>query len=530
MIDREAFIIASIFVREAIFRSYRRSGRESRLLRFLLDVFMPRATDDVLTYNLKWFVAGLFSGLFMAVWIPLFVVSSRYVGLYYTAELLLLSYLTMAFIIAVIIVFDLIHQVTSSIRELRLWTVLERHPISRELMEKASSYSVLIGGGITLLFGIGLAIGLITYAVTDNLEAVLYVPMGFMASIMIVYPLALLLINKLGRGLSNLASLLIYVILIASAMSLYVVFIGLATPSQVYETVYAYRVIYPLSYVYTSVLGSDEAAALSSIAYFLVGLILSIIVPSRIGIRLMEERRGRGRRRVLNYARIWSMAMKDVLLLLRDRARSKQFYGQIAALVTPAALPLFTPKIVFIIRYTEYLHVLFIFAIYGLLSYVLAVIVSPVLLFVEADRSLVLKRLPVTRGEVVVSKLLASLILFQPFALLLAGLVIYSLRDFLITLITYYSLNTYWVLGGLFTLYLVSGGLWEKSTAWTELSLGIIKRLFITLVAILPLLIYTPIIMFFYIFNASAGLALIILVPLPVFIIVLAYTIMRERL
>ncbi len=528
-IDWEAFTIASVFVREAIFRSYKRSGRENRFMKFLLDVFMPRATDDVLTYNMKWFVAGLFSGLFMAIWIPLFVLSSRYLGLMYTAELLLISYLTMAFIIAVIIVFDLIHQVTASIRELKLWTVLERHPVPRSVLEKASSYSVLIGGGISLLFGIGLAIGVITYIVTDNLGAILYVPMGFLASIMLIYPVALVLIDKIGSSLSNLVSLIIYVLLVAVAMSLYVVFIGLASPAEVYLTIYSYRVVYPLPYVYVSVLGNDASAALSSLSYFLLGLVLSATIPSRVGIKLLEARTGRGKKRVLKYPRLWSMAFKDVFILLRDRARSKQFYGQIAALITPAAIPLFTPKILYIISVTEYMHVVFIFTIYGLLSYILAVIASPVLLFSEAENSLILKRLPLTINDVALSKLLASLILYQPFPLLLASLVTYMLRDPLIGLIVYYSLNAYWVLGGIITLYLVLLGLWRSSTAWTELSLGIIKRLIVTLVAVSPLLIYVPIVMFMYFVDITTAITVMLITPAPLLAGVLLYSFAVDR-
>jgi hypothetical protein len=316
MLDREAFILASIFVKESVFRSYRRRGSRRGLLNTFIEAFTPKADDTILEYNLKWLSAGLISGLFMAVWIPIFMLSSRAMGLLYTSELLLVSYLTMSFIIAVIITVDLAHQVTASIRELGLWKVPERLPIPPKTVEKAASYSIIIGGGVTLLLGMGFSIGLIAYAVTGVLGAVILVPAGFLSAVLIFYPIILLLIRKLGESLSNLVSLTVYVALIIAAMALYVLFIGIASPAEVYSTITAYRLVYPLPYVYASVYPSDLFVSAAAVGYLLIGGILSYIIPSRIGLKPPSSSyKGARRHSLSKYPFIIALAMKDYSLI-----------------------------------------------------------------------------------------------------------------------------------------------------------------------------------------------------------------------
>ncbi len=524
-----AYHIAALFVKESIYRSIYRKGREPQYIKFFLDLFLPRTTDSILEYNLKWFIGGLLSGLFMAIWIPLFVMSSHYIGLAYTAELLLISYLVMVFIIAVIIVFDLIHQVTSAIKELKLWEPLERLPVDEKTIEKAASYSVFIGGGFSLILGIGVSVGLIVYIVTDQLLAVPMIPLGFITSIMIIYPIVLLLISRFGGSISNLVSLVVYVWLIVLAMSLYVSFVGLASPGEVYSIVYGYRAIYPFSYIYLSVLGYDVPPLLSALLYSTIGVLLSFTALGRTGLSLKTVIATAGKSHRLFGERIVSSALKDVYLLLRDRARSKQFYGQLAALLTPSIVPIVSPKLVMIIKGTAEPIVLFLFTLYGLLSYIIAVIVSPLLVFLEAENSRLLQRHPISRLDTILGKTLASLILYLPVIVLVSTLVLLAIQDMLSSILLLTSSLLYWVMGSLLSLFLVVGLLWNKDKAWTELSLGAFKRLIITAISITPLLLLVPLVFLYFILDVYSAIILTILYPVPIVILYIVLVKLRDR-
>ncbi len=526
--DKLSFYLAGIFVREAIYRSYKPLASSKGFWRIISTILMPQPTDDLFTYNTKWFIGGVLSGLFMAIWIPLFILASKSLGLYYTAELLLVSYLTMAFLISIIIVFDLIHQVVSAIRELDILIVLDRQPLSREVVEKAASYSLLIGGGVSLLAGMGFSIGMITYIVTDNLLSTIFTPAGFISSILFIYPLALLIYRKTPRSVSGIISLIIYTLLIAFTMAVYIGFIGLSEPGQVYDTLYGYRWLYPLSFVYLSVIGYNIHSFYSSILFIVVSILLSIIIPSRYGLRIVRRYRSKTRSFRIVYSRIATLGLKDVLLLLRDRARSKQYYGQIAALVTPSIIPLITPGIVEIIRATEYFHVLFIFILYGLLSYILAVIVSPTLLFIEGSMVDVIRRNPIANSDLLYGKTTASLILIQPVALMISILVLYASMDPVTSILSYYSFTTYWVMGSMITLGITLHMLWRQNTAWTELSLGIAKRLLVSILSVLPLIIFIPLVFLMYIVDIELAVTTLLLIPAP-FTALLLYKVFMER-
>ncbi len=527
--DRLSIYIAGLFVREALYRSYKPLSTGRGFWRLIIETFMPQPSDDVATYNAKWFIGGMLSGLFMAIWIPLFVMASRSIGLYYTSELLLISYLTMVFLLSIIIVFDLIHQVVSSIKDLNLAEVLERLPIDYDTIEKAASYSILIGGGVSLLLGMGVSVGLITYIVTDNPYAIVFVPLGFLSSIFIIYPISLIVFRKVSSSVSNMVSLIIYTLLVAFTIALYVQVIGLSDPATVYDVLFSYRWAYPLSFVYLSTIGFDPYGFISSMIFLLIGILGSVIIPSRYGIKLHQVFFEKIRSHRIVYRRRITLGFKDVLLLLRDRARSKQFYGQIAALVTPSIIPLMIPRIVSIIRATEYYHVLFIFSLYGLLAYIISVIVSPILVFIESDKTDVLRRNPITFPDVLYGKVFASLILVQPIALFYMILTIYSTLDPLIALVSYYSFNTYWIMGSTINLLIILKILWNNKSAWTELSLGIIKRLLATILSMLPLLIFTPFIFIAYILDVSSAILVSMIAPLPIALYAM-FESLRERI
>lgn len=524
-----AYQIAALFVKESIYRSIYREGREPRYIKFFLDLFMPRTTDSILEYNLKWFIGGLLSGLFMAIWIPLFVMSSHYIGLAYTAELLLVSYLVMVFIIAVIIVFDLIHQVTSAIKELKLWEPLERLPVDMKTVERAASYSVFIGGGFSLILGIGVSVGLIVYIVTDQVSAIPMIPLGFTTSIMMIYPTVLLLTSRFGGSISNLVSLAVYVSLIVLAMSLYVSFVGLASPGEVYDIVYRYRAVYPFPYIYLSVLGYDGLSLLSALVYSMIGVLLSLTIPRRMGLSLKTVISKAGRSHRLFGGRIVSSALKDVYLLLRDRARSKQFYGQLAALLTPSIVPLVSPKLIMIIKGTAEPIILFLFTMYGLLSYVIAVIVSPLLVFLEAENSRLLRRHPISKLDTILGKTLASLILYFPVIILVSILVLFAIQDWLSALLLLASSLLYWIMGSLLSLFLVVGLLWHKDKAWTELSLGVFRRLIITAASITPLMMLVPLVFLCFILDVYSAIILTVLFPAPIVILYIVLVGQRDR-
>lgn len=130
--------------------------------------------------------------------------------------------------------------------------------------------------------------------------------------------------------------------------------------------------------------------------------------------------------------------------------------------------------------------------------------------------------------DVLYGKITASLILVQPISILYTGLVAYAARDLLIPLLSYYSFNSYWVMGSTINLAIILKLLWSSNTAWTELSLGIIKRLFVTIISIIPLIVLTPFIFIAYILDIRSAITVTLLIPLPILLHVL-YEIPRDR-
>ncbi|MEM4532341.1 MAG: hypothetical protein QXU89_01635, partial [Desulfurococcaceae archaeon] len=137
IIDREAYSLSLIFIREAIYLSLRKAGIEKGFIAYLSNLFLPNITDNVFVYNMKWFVSGLLSGLLMSLWIPLIIEATRLIGVALIV-IFIVAYMIMVMLISILLTTDLIHQVLASINELGLWRRIEYLPYSRETIEKAA--------------------------------------------------------------------------------------------------------------------------------------------------------------------------------------------------------------------------------------------------------------------------------------------------------------------------------------------------------------------------------------------------------
>ena len=515
IVDREAFLLATIFIREAIYNSLRKTGAEKGFISRFMSLFLPSIGDDIVTYNMKWFVSGLLSGILMSLWIPIMIYISSLINVYFV-RLTVIASLVMMMLISVLIITDLIHQVVASINELALWKKIEYLPIKHETVEKAASYSVLIGGGASLLLGMGLGIGLIVYAFTDLYNAVSMVPLGFITSTMLVYPIMILLYSKFSGKAPPLISLLIHVIMVVTILSIYLNTLSFGSYDEVLNFIHAYRVVFPFPYIYATIIGYEPIAIAAGLTYFIAGIVLSVTIPSRYGVRLVFSglpEKGSGL--ILRYKRLVTAGLKDVLLLLRDATRQKQFYGQIAALATPFVVTILNAQILSIIHGIEYVRSLVLVSFFGLLSYIIAVITTPVLVFIESDRNRILYSLPVNREEVVISKTIASLILYQPIPIILSTLVA-VLIGFVHGLITYYTMTMFWVVGAYASFEIILRMLWGKLGAWTEFSLGVLKRLLTILALMFPLGIFLSITLFLYITQPLTALIVNLVTPLPI--------------
>ncbi|OYT39089.1 MAG: hypothetical protein B6U89_04745 [Desulfurococcales archaeon ex4484_58] len=528
LFDRKAFTLATIFIREAIYASLKRAYEGKGIISFFVNMFLPSIEDNMFRYNLKWFTTGLLSGILMSFWIPLIIYVSRtFMGLYFIT-LFVIAYLIMVMLISILIITDLIHQVIASINELMLWKRIEYLPISQSTIEKAASYSVLIGGGLSLLLGMGFAIGLIVYSSIDSLQALIMIPAGFVSSTLLVYPIMIIVYSKLGGRAPPLVSLFIHVAIVIAILTVYLNTLTFRSVDELLLFLRSYRMIYPFPYIYATVIGFDAVSIVFSAAYLTVGLALSLLIPSKYGIKLLSPTfKSHGKAFYLNFPRLLSSAFKDVLLLLRDSTRQKQFYGQLAALSTPFVLSLLSTQSLTILHGLEYVRSLVILSFYGILAYVSAVIVSPILLFIESDRNQIIYMLPINECELAISKTLASTMLYQPIPVIL--LLITSLTLSIVHgIIVFYSSNAYWIMASYMSYKLMLHFLWGKQGAWTEFSLGVLRRIMIMVLLLIPLAFYLPLVIALYTLTPAwappyAALALMIIVPLPIMVYILSY-------
>ena len=512
-------MLASIFIREAIYASFRKAGLEKGLIAYFANLLIPSIGDDIFTYNLKWFVSGLLSGVLMSIWIPLIIYGSSILGVY-LVTLFLVAYMVMMMLISILIITDLIHQVIASINELALWKRIEYLPISMKSIEKAASYSVLIGGGVSLLFGMGLSIGLIIYAFTDLVSAVAMIPLGFTASTLLVYPIMVYLYSKFSGRAPPLISLVIHVAIVVTILSIYLNTLSFQSVNEVMEFLQSYRLIFPFPYVYIAINGYEPIAFSASITYFATGLLLSMFIPSKYGIRLINPRISEhGKARIFNLPRLLTASLKDIVLLLRDATRQKQFYGQLAALSTPFVITLLSNQVVTIMHGMEFIRSLVLVSFFGFLSYIMAAIATPVLVFMEADRNMILYALPLSKEETIIAKTIASTILYQPLPIILfilTSIIISPIHGFVI----YLTSTMFWIMGAYLSYKLVLHLLWGSLGAWTEFSLGILKRLGVILALIIPMGIFLIITLVLYIYLPLNALILLLITPTPLTIYV----------
>uniref|UniRef100_A0A7C4HAT1 Uncharacterized protein n=1 Tax=Staphylothermus marinus TaxID=2280 RepID=A0A7C4HAT1_STAMA len=522
IIDREAYSLSLIFIREAIYLSLRKAGIEKGFIAYLSNLFLPNITDNVFVYNMKWFVSGLLSGLLMSLWIPLIIEATRLIGVALIV-IFIVAYMIMVMLISILLTTDLIHQVLASINELGLWRRIEYLPYSRETIEKAASYSVIIGGGLSLLLGMGLSIGLIIYTFTEYSLAIFMIPFGFATSTLLIYPIIIYLNSKFGGRLPPLISLVIHVLIVALILTAYLNTLTFSSITEIEDFLNTYRFIFPFSFIHIIVMKNLEPySILFAFTYFTAGLLLSIIIPSKYGIKLLSPTSSSSKGFYLKriFPRLLTIGFKDVLILLRDSTRQKQFYGQTVALSTPFIITMFNSVFLEIIHGLEFVRSLFIVSIYSFVSYISAVIVSPILLFIEADRNRILYSLPISMREVVLSKTIASTILYQPisiFIFIISSILISPIHGLSI----YYTANAYWITACYLALNLYLSYIWGKLGAWSEFSLGILKRIGVMIVSLIPLGILILTVLSFYIFQPITAYIILLVFPVPLTIYVL---------
>ncbi len=196
-------------------------------------------------------------------------------------------------------------------------------------------------------------------------------------------------------------------------------------------------------------------------------------------------------------------------------------------MATPFVITLMNPQIINIIHAIEYIRSLVLISFFGLLSYVIAIITTPVIIFIESDRNTILYSLPLSKEDVIVSKTIASTILYQPVPLtllLLTSIVLSPIHGFIV----YYSSTMFWILGSYFSFKIILSILWGKLGAWTEFSLGVIKRILIILALIFPLGIFLAITISLYITLPLSALLTILITPLPIAAYVFVKTLVKD--
>jgi len=521
--DREAFYLSTIFIREALYSSLRKTGFEKSWFGKIASLFLPSVSDNIVAYNLKWFVSGMIIGLIMSLWIPLLI---HIMLTIYRVRLIMLitsSALIMMMLISILVSNEFIQNIIASINELALWRKIEFLPLKYETIEKAASYSIIVGGGITLVSGMGLGIGLTIYLIVNSVSSIIMVPLGFTTSITLITPLAIILYHKFGGRVNPLISLLVHVLLIIGILTLYLNSLAFGTYDQVLKFLENYKYIFPFPFIYTALEGFELSSSTISLCYFLFSLALSSIIPSRYGVKLITGKRiDYGKSIIIKYSKVLSLCLKDLLISIRDNLRLKQFYGQLAALITPLVVTLLNSEVIKIIHSMEYLRTIILSSFIGLISYFIAVIVTPILLFTESDRSRILLTLPVKSEDVVIARTLTSTILYLPVAIIVS-LLITILISIVHGLYLLYSSITYWITGSYLSYKVIIHMLWGREIAWTDLSLGVLKRFLIIIFLSIPLAILLSILLLFYYYNPFNSLIILVFTPLPILVYIVLY-------
>lgn len=482
--------LAKLFIRETLYLSITRRTRLTKGLLRIVDLFLPNVEDNILIYNLKWFIGGLGGGFLISLWIPILSFTSRLIG-YELFTLFVISYLTMLILVPIILVIDFIHQLIATVNELRLISKLEYLPIPRSDVEKAASYSILIGGGLALLLGMGVSSSIVIATTTGHNVALVAIPLVFVTSMLLTYPIVITIRSILRGKTPTLVSLVLYVALIVGVLALYFNVLSFGSVSEAKELVERLKVVFPFPYLHV-IINKPDAHSVALIAiYTSLGLMSSIVVPSKLGLELAEDKvSSKGRSLTLNFPRIVAIGLKDLLLILRDHARQKQFYAQATPLLVPFMVSLLNARAIQTINVMDPTYRLVMFYLIGVISYISATLSSPTLLFVEGDRSYILYFTPLRRIDIVLSKTIASTIMYAPvsaFTSIAIGVTYGSAPGAL----TFISTITYWITGSFFTLLMMTPSLEKKPIAWTEFSINVWKRLLIDIILFIPIAFLT---------------------------------------
>jgi len=519
-LDREAFELAKIFVREALYSRFGETVSEKSAVSRIFGSILPGIEDDVLTHNVKWFLTGMLSGLMLSLWIPFMMYVSALVSVY-LVNLTVASSLVMMMLVSVLISVDLIHQVLAVIRDLVLLRKTEYLPVDYGVIERAASYSLMVGGGLALISGMGLGIGFVVYAFTSSLYALLAIPLGFTTSFLLVYSIVVYVFSKFRSKLPPLLSTLIYVAIIVVALSSYLTALSTGSWNEMLSFLSSFRAVYPITFVYLAVVESEPVTLTACIAYALVAAILALTIPSRYGLKPYIGESATGNRGfILRFKRLTTLSFKDILVLSRDPSRLKQFYGSIVALTIPLALTLLNPRASFTFKILEFTRSITLASFTGVISYIAAVISVPLLAFLESDRSVLLYTLPVSCEEVVVSKTIASLALYSVVAAttsLLVAVFVSAVHGFVVFL----AMILYWLLGSYLALELTLRLMWGRLVAWSEFSFGIARRILVTLVLLIAIGFHVVVGLIYYIVNPPLAFAVNIATPIPLAIYVI---------
>jgi len=513
-LDREAFELAKIFVREALYSGFGKIVSEKSAISRILGSILPGVEDDVLTHNAKWFLTGLLSGLMLSLWIPFMMYASALISVY-LVNLTVASSLVMMMLVSILISVDLIHQVLAVIRDLALLRKTEYLPVDYGVIERAASYSLVVGGGLALISGMGLGLGLVVYAFTGSPNALIAMPLGFTTSFLLVYSIAVYVFSKLGGKLPPLLSTSIYVAIIAVALSSYLTALSTGSWNEMLSFLTSFRAVYPITFVYLAIVEGEPVALTACTAYSLVAAISALAIPSRYGLKAyIGESNAVHRRFILRFKRLTTLCFKDILVFSRDSSRLKQFYGSIVALTIPLALTLLNPRTSFTFKILEFTRSITLASFTGIISYIAAVISAPLLAFLESDRGVLLYTLPVSCEEVVVSKTIASLTLYSVVAAavsLLAAVFISAIHG----LVVFLAMILYWLLGSYLALEFTLRFMWGKLVAWSEFSFGIARRILVTLVLLIAIGFHVVVGLLYYIVNPPLALAVNIATPIP---------------
>ncbi len=524
--EKNWIYLSILFVRESLYRSVLKSRRRGFAL-IIERILFPSIFDSPLLYNVKWFLSGFIGGLLMGSWLPLIAWSLTFTsGKEDLVESLINSYLTLIFLISIVLVMDFIHQVISTVRELNIIEPLSHLPIPKHSYRKALVYSVLLGGALAFLIGISVASGFLIYIVGGIIYPTILIPVGVIVLFLIIYPIVFLVYARTRGIVHGILGVLFYTIIIAVLMTTYIVLLGVSGQNYSVEMLYPYRFIIPVNFILLSLGVLDLPIVIVSFIYGIAGMLIIFYIPRRINIEKILLGRDKGILNLrLNRRKYIVIAFKDLLLSIRDYIRLRQFYGQAAAVLVPGLLGIIYGYS-YILLFNDIIK-LFIFLVYGFLGYVMASILVFILVFVEGEYSFVNYYLPLKQGDVVIGKTIASTLLVTPLFIIVAAVIAF-LGSPIYALTTLLSMYGYWITASYINLSIVIEHLYNEVRAWTEFSISALRRLLINVVTLLPLAGLVVFILPLFLIDKLLATIAVAIAPIPITSYVLAKIFMGD--